>query len=221
MARRCLACSSPLASEINERLNAANRPSLARLAAEFGLTPDALERHAARHRLQPVTDLAAGDQRGAEEPTAADHLQPERLNRSARAGQRRAGTVEVKQRFLDAYARTGNVTQSVLEAGVSRRTVYTWQETDEQFVVAMREAENQAIELLEAEARERATTGGRLVREVYRDDRLIERIVEYRPSDAVLVKLLQALKPEKYGDKLAVTQTTLVKTLDQAAWEAV
>jgi hypothetical protein len=59
------------------------------------------------------------------------------------------------------------------------------------------------------------------VREVYRGDQLVERVVEYRPSDTVLVKLLQALKPEKYGDKLAVTQTTLVKTLDQVAWEAV
>jgi hypothetical protein len=59
------------------------------------------------------------------------------------------------------------------------------------------------------------------VREVYRGDQLIERIVEYRPSDAVLVKLLQALRPDKYGDKLAVTQTQIVKTMDSAAWDAV
>jgi hypothetical protein len=143
------------------------------------------------------------------------------MNRSARAGQRRAGTIDVKQRFLEVYARTGNVSQSALEAGIGRAQVYRWQEVDEQFVIAMREAENQAIELLEAEARGRATTGSRLVREVYRDDRLIERVVEYRPSDTVLVKLLQALRPDKYGDRLAVTQTQIVKTMDSAAWDAV
>jgi hypothetical protein len=85
--------------------------------------------------------------------------------------------------------------------------VFSWQEHDEQFAQAFHEAETEAVEALEAEARERATTGSKLVREVYRGDRLIERIVEYRPSDAVLVKLLQALRPEKYRDRSEVSVT--------------
>jgi hypothetical protein len=140
--------------------------------------------------------------------------------RSGCAGQRRAGSVDVRQRFLEADARTGNVSQSALEAGIDRRSIYAWQESDKQFVLAMREAESQAIELLEAEARTRATSGSRLVREVWRNDRLIERIAEYRPSDAVLVKLLQALRPEKY-DELAVTQTNIVKSVATEAWESI
>jgi hypothetical protein len=60
----------------------------------------------------------------------------------------------------------------------------------------MNQAETEAVEALEAEARERATRGGKLVPEVFRGDALVERIVEYRPSDTVLVRLLQALRPE-------------------------
>ena len=134
---------------------------------------------------------------------------------------RSAVPLNARERFLDAYARTGNLSQSAAAAGVGRRTVYGWQEHDEEFALHFREAESEAVELLEAEARERATNGAKLVREVYRGERLIERIVEYRPSDTVLVKLLQALRPDKYGDKLAVTQTQIVKTIDAEAWDAV
>jgi hypothetical protein len=56
---------------------------------------------------------------------------------------------------------------------------------------------------------------------VWRGDRLIERVIEYRPSDPVLIKLLQALKPEVYGERLQVTQTQIVKALDHEAWEAI
>src|SRR5262249_34994794 len=112
-----------------------------------------------------------------------------------------------------------NLSQSALRVGVARKTIYQWQEIDPQFVLAMREAETEAVELLEAEARERATTGSKLVRRVYRNGSLIEEIHEFRPSDAVLVKLLQALRPEKYGDRL--TQTQIVKTMDSAAWDAI
>jgi hypothetical protein len=231
MPRRCLACSSPRAGAINERLWTADRPPLHRIAVEFGLSNDALERHAKHHLTdREPTGESWPDQGDHAECGLGDHPAPHvpdpddgqpRMNRSARAGQRRATKPDLKQRFLDAYAQTGNVSQSAREAGIGRKTVYSWQEQDETFVLAMREAENQAIELLEAEARTRATTGSRLVREVYRGDRLVERIVEYRPSDAVLVKLLQALRPDKYGDKLAVTQTQIVKTMDNAAWDAV
>jgi hypothetical protein len=127
----------------------------------------------------------------------------------------------VKQVFLEAYAQTGNVSYSAAVAGVGRSQIYRWQEVDDQFVLAMKEAENQAVELLEHEARTRATEGAKIVRRVYRNGVLIEEVVERRPSDAVLVRLLAALKPELYGDKLAITQTQVVKTLDAEAWNSV
>jgi hypothetical protein len=113
------------------------------------------------------------------------------------------------------------VTRAAAVAGVARKRIYEWQEHDLEFAAGFREAENEPIDALEAEARTRATSGAKIVRDVWRGDRLIERVVEYRPSDSVLVKLLQALKPDKYGDKLAVTQTQIVKTMDCAAWDSV
>jgi hypothetical protein len=143
------------------------------------------------------------------------------MGRQPRAQQHRANLPSTKARFLAAYASSGSVKVAAEAAGVARARIYEWQEHDETFALQFREAENEAIEALESEARARATTGGKLVREVWRGDRLIERIVEYRPSDAVLVKLLQSLKPGVYGEKLAVTQTQIVKTMDNAAWDAV
>jgi hypothetical protein len=144
-----------------------------------------------------------------------------RLGRQPRAQQRRASLPSTKAQFLAAYAETGSVSRAAAVAGVTRPRIYEWQEHDLEFAAGFREAETQAIEALEAEARTRATCGAKIVREVWRGDQLIERVVEYRPSDTVLVKLLQALRPDKYGDKLAVTQTQIVKTMDSAAWDAV
>lgn len=67
---------------------------------------------------------------------------------------------------------------------MARKRIYEWQEHDLEFAAGFREAESQAIEALEAEARTRATNGAKIVREVWRGDRLIERIVEYRLSAA-------------------------------------
>ncbi len=77
------------------------------------------------------------------------------------------------------------------------------------------------MEALENEARTRAVAGSKLVRRVYRHGLLYEEIHEWRPSDTMLTKLLQAARPEKYGDKLTVTQTTVVKAVDADAWAAV
>jgi hypothetical protein len=228
--------------DINAALHAANRPSLAALAKAFGLTADALERHAAHHLAQgdPPADHAAGagpdhvdDLPGDESGVGGEHahgqhvggagvdgVEHARVDRRLRAA-RGAAKADAKQRFLERYRASGNLSQAASAAGVGRKTVYQWQEVDEQFSLRMREAENEAIDALELEARERATAGSTLTREVWRGDRMVERIVERRPSDAMLIKLLQALRPEKYGDKLAVTQTQIVKTVEKDIWDAI
>jgi hypothetical protein len=239
MARRCKVCSSERLAEINQRLRAQNRLPMTRLAAELEFTPDALERHAAHHLAAadvvvrpgpapaPPTGRArqpaamAGASAQAEVADSERAERPARLGRQPRAQQRRADLPSTKAQFLAAYAETGSVSRAAAVAGVTRKRMYEWQEHDLEFAAGFREAENQAIEALEVEARTRATSGARIVREVWRGDQLIERVVEYRPSDTVLIKLLQALRPDKYGDKLSVTQTQIVKTIDSAAWDAV
>jgi hypothetical protein len=128
---------------------------------------------------------------------------------------------DAKEHFLTEYARKGDFLGSALEAGITRATIQIWLEHDEQFTLRFHQAKAAVVDQLEATALDRAMHGAKLIREVWRGDRLIERVIEWRPQETTLVKLLQALKPEVYGEKLSVTQTQIVKTVDADAWVAV
>src|SRR5262245_50637657 len=124
--------------------------------------------------------------------------------------------------FLTSYAAEGDLKAALKAAGgISRVQLRKWQEKDEQFLLRFHQAETEAVAALEAEARTRAVAGSTLVRRVYRHGLLYEAIHEWRPSDAMLTKLLQAHRPEKYGDKVTITQTQVVKAVDADAWHSV
>lgn len=100
--------------------------------------------------------------------------------------------------FLEAFRKSGNVTGACRAAGVARSTVYEAREKDEAFAARWREAEDEAADLLEEEARRRAVDGweepvfykGEQVSAVRRwDSRLLE-------------VLLRAHKPEKYRENV-------------------
>jgi hypothetical protein len=151
---------------------------------------------------------------GSAEPVISKYRVGHRVQKQRRNG-------SAREIFLEAYRTSGNLSQSAAAAHVGRGMVYRWREDSDEFNAAFNQAEIEAVELLEAEARERATKGTRLLRRVLRGGRVVEEVEEWRPSDAMLIKLLQALRPEKYGDKLSVTATTTVKTIDSEAWDAV
>jgi len=198
--QRCTVCAHPDVGTIDEHFR--RGASILQLARDTGLTRDALGRHTKRHTPRHVIPVPPPGQGGP--PRAA-----------------RIGSETAKELFLDAYRSSGNISTSAAAAGTTRSVVRGWQEKDEQFVLAFQQAEIEAVEMLEAEARERAVKGSKLVRQVIRNGHLIEEVVEWRPSDAILVKLLQALRPEKYGEKLSVTQTSIVKTVANDVWDAV
>lgn len=102
-----------------------------------------------------------------------------------------------KRAFLAEYAQCGNISRSARAAGIERSSVYQWQEHDEAFSVAMRQAEIEAVEVLEEEARRRAHDGVR--KPVYQGGGLVGHVQEY--SDTLLIFLLKGLKPEKYRDR--------------------
>jgi hypothetical protein len=133
----------------------------------------------------------------------------------------RGAPLDPQTAFLTSYAANGDVGKALKAGGITRVQLRKWQEADEAFSLRFHVAEAEAIELLEAEARTRAVAGSKLTRRVYRHGLLYEEIHEWRPSDTMLTKLLQAHKPEKYGDKLTVTQTTVVKAIDADAWNSV
>lgn len=87
-----------------------------------------------------------------------------------------------KQRiFLEIFREQGNVKASCKAAGVARRTFYSWRKVDDAFKVQLEDAQEEAADTLETEAWERATgEGGK------------------RPSDTLLIFLLNGLRPDKY-----------------------
>jgi hypothetical protein len=121
--------------------------------------------------------------------------------------------------FLQALAATGNVTAAIQIAGTSRTRVYELRKADQSFAVAWEEAEEIAVDGLEAEARRRAVTGvlepvvsgGRVVRD---DDG--QPIAIRRFSDSLLLALLRAHRPPRHG-KAARFQLPALRSAADAA----
>lgn len=218
MPQRCKVCAHPDLAEIEKRLAA--DASIHALARTFGLTRWALMRHRDDHRAEHSTVVKLG-------PRIRRRLEkqatPDRAT-FTRGNGRRKVTVredEVKEQFLTDFAANGDFIGSAQRAGATRATIQLWLEHDEQFTMRFHQAKAAIVDQLESCALDRAMHGAKLIREVWRGDRLIERVIEWKPQETTLVKLLQALKPEVYGERLQVTQTQIVKTVDEDAWVAV
>jgi hypothetical protein len=103
--------------------------------------------------------------------------------------------------FLTAYSACGNITEAARRAGLHRRRVYDWQEHDVPFSLAFNIAKEMAGDELEAEAWRRAVEGWD--EPVYQNGKLAGYI--RKKSDALLVLLLKAAKPEKYRERRDMT----------------
>jgi hypothetical protein len=183
--------------------------SVSALARRFHLTRFAIMRHRDGHNVAPPVARA----------TRKDSL---RINRNpAIPPPSPEVEADAKEHFLTEYAGNGDFLGSALAAGITRATIQVWLEHDDEFSLRFHQAKAAVVDQLEATALDRAMHGAQLIREVWRNERLIERVIEWRPQETLLVKLLQALKPEVYAEKLQVTQTQIVKTVDADAWVAV
>jgi hypothetical protein len=138
------------------------------------------------------------------------------MNRSMR----RLRLTDARRRaFLRALAETGNVTAAVEAAGTSRSRVYELRKADPPFALAWEEAEETAADALEAEARRRAVIGvlepvvsaGKVVRD---DDG--QPIAIRRYSDALLLALLRAHRPQRRGKVMRFQLPTLKSPADAA-----
>lgn len=99
--------------------------------------------------------------------------------------------------FFIQLAKTCNVTGSAAAIGVSRQHVHHLRRTRPEFAKHWDDAIQQATDSLEAAARKRAMDGYQ--RPVYQRGEL----VGYEPcySDALMITLLKAHRPEKFRDK--------------------
>ncbi len=90
--------------------------------------------------------------------------------------------------FLDRLGETANVGEAARACGIHRSTAYTRRNQDEMFRSSWDAAIDSAVDVLELEARTRATR-------------------EKNPSDILLIFLLKAHRPEKFSDRLRVDFT--------------
>ncbi len=97
--------------------------------------------------------------------------------------------------FLDTLAESGSVTAAAERAGLARRALYRRRAEDDGFALAWSEAETLGLAALEDEARRRALEGR--LEQVWHKGEPCGTVRKF--SDALLVLLLKAHMPEKYG----------------------
>ena len=108
-------------------------------------------------------------------------------------------TSRVRTKFLETLRKTGNVTEAARVARISRNTVYTHRHADPVFAEAWDDAEEEATDALEYEARRRAVHG--VERPVVYKGEVVATIPEY--SDRLMELLLKAHRPEKFKERVA------------------
>jgi hypothetical protein len=110
---------------------------------------------------------------------------------------RQVDTLKNKEKWLEAHRKYGIVTASCRASKTPRATVYKWLNEDPDFAKAKAEAEEEAVELLEGEARRRAYKG--TLKPVFYKGKRCGSIREY--SDSLMMFIIKAKKPE-YRDKV-------------------
>src|SRR6478672_8448755 len=124
-----------------------------------------------------------------------------------------AQSARAKHAFLESYAQWANVSYACEQAHVPRRNIYQWQEHDEDFALAMRQAGDAATERLEKEAWRRATEGSPYTRTSYYRGEPVgtDHKIEY--SDQLMMLLLRARRPDLYREKVDVSVQQVVKAI--------
>jgi len=109
-------------------------------------------------------------------------------------------TPDHKSRFIELLRTTGNPSVSARAIGFSPATLKRHRQIDELFSEDWAEAEMEAADALEAEARRRALDG--VTRERWVGPAESGHFVEeVQYSDTLLVRLLEANKPEKFANR--------------------
>jgi hypothetical protein len=106
-----------------------------------------------------------------------------------------------KRAFLAAYVATATVSGAADAARISRSSHYDWLKTDDEYKTAFAEAQEQAIDMLEQEARRRAIVGTE--EPVYHQGKVVGHIRKY--SDTLLIFLLKANRPGKYRERYEIS----------------
>lgn len=104
---------------------------------------------------------------------------------------------EIQQHFLECVRQGHSFRSAAEQAGIEADKPYIWQKSDEAFASALRVAEQVGTDLIEEEAYRRAVKG--VEKPIYRGGEVVGHMADY--SDAMLMFLLKARRPERYGGK--------------------
>ena len=118
----------------------------------------------------------------------------------------RPATVAKQQAFLNAYMELGVISHAARAVGISPRMHYDWMRNSE-YAEEFEEAYLFACDVLEAEARRRATEG---VKEYlyFKDEPILkdgEHAYKLKYSDSLLMFLLKGALPDKYAERKQIT----------------
>lgn len=130
-------------------------------------------------------------------PPPDDPPRPAADTKGTTGGKRRR---EWKRAFLRALRETANVSAACRAAGIGRRRAYTCYHQQPAFRAAWDRAIDAATDVLEAEARRRAVDG--VAVPVFHAGQQVGVVTRY--SDALLVRLLQAYRPDRFADRRKV-----------------
>src|SRR5262249_4108529 len=105
-----------------------------------------------------------------------------------------------KAAFIEAYAKIGTVFHAAQHVGLPRRRHYKWVQKDPNYARQVAEAEEEAIQHLEREARRRAMVG--VEEPVYYKGQVCGAVRKY--SDTLLIFLLKSKRPQIYREYQSV-----------------
>lgn len=112
-----------------------------------------------------------------------------------------------ERRFLATLRETANVRLAAEAAGVSRKTAYAHKKSNATFQQSWDDALEEAVDLLEREARRRAFEG--VEEPVFFQGKQIERdgvpVVVRKYSDVLLMFLLKAHRPRKFRERVELS----------------
>lgn len=114
-----------------------------------------------------------------------------------------------KAKFIAAYAKCGIIGRAAEIVGIYRMTPDAWAKKDKAFAQSMAEAYEDAMDVLEEEARRRAVDGLRKMKfhqgVAIIDPETNQPYVEHEYSDNLLMFKLKAGRPEKFRDNVDIT----------------
>lgn len=113
----------------------------------------------------------------------------------------RAATAKRQAHFLSEYARGGVLKTAAITVKAGRATVYKWLHEDKRFKQLFDEATEDAVDLLESEARRRAVTG--VDRPIYQGGELVGYETVY--SDNLLITLLKGRRADVFRERHELT----------------